>query len=166
MTTHEIVASILSQFEGATLVRKSKQTFVAIPMGENEDGVMEYAKVAVGTLLSKDTKSNTAFNFEAAVLEQQAHEAEVAERAAKPKAPKKSGADPEKQAAAAHRQELILAWLIQNPGEHTATEVKAGVDELANITIMQVGSDLKALGAAGSIANHPKDGKNYWAFNA
>lgn len=164
MTTTEIVANILSQFPGATMVRKSKQNFIAIPMGENEDGVMEYAKVAVGALLSKDTKTNAAFNLAESMAEYAEYAAAQVEKANKPKAPKKSGADPEKQAAQAKRKEAILAWLIENPGEHTATEVKAGVECLADITIMQVGSDLKSLLADGSVHNEKKESKNYWSF--
>ena len=166
MTTNEMMTSILSQFPGAAMVRRSKQNFIAVPMGENEDGVMEYAKVAVSALLSKDTKTNTAFDFAAAVAEYEEYATAQAEKAAKPKAPKKSGADPEKQAAQAKRKEAALAWLIENPGEHTATEVKNAIDPTNAVTIMQIGSDLKSLLADGSIAVDKKEGKNYWSFNA
>ena len=166
MTTNEIISAILSQFDGATMVRKSKSNFIAIPMGENEDGVMEYAKVSVGALLSKDTKTNTAFDFAAAVAEYEEYIAAQAEKASKPKAPKKSGADPEKAAAQQKRKEAALAWLIENPGEHTATEVKAAIDPENTVTIMQIGSDLKSLMSDGSIVCEKKEGKNYWAFNA
>ena len=169
MTTTEIVANILSQFPGATMVRKNKNNFIAIPMGENEDGVMEYAKIAVSGLLSKDTKTNLAFNFEAAASEFVAYEegvaAKKAEQAAKPKTTK-SKADPEKQAAMAKRKEAALAWLIENPGHHTATEVKAAIDHENKVTIMQIGSDLKSLMNDGSIHTEKKDGKNYWFFEA
>ena len=164
MTTNEIVSSILSQFPGSTMVRRSKANFIAVPMGENEDGVMEYAKVAVGNLLSKDTKTNAAFDFEAAKAEYEEYAATVAEKAAKPKAPKKSGADPEKQAAQAKRKEAALAWLIENPGEHTATEVKNAIDPTNTVTIMQIGSDLKSLMNDGSVNVEKKEGKNYWSF--
>ena len=164
MTTNEIFASVLSQFPGAAMVRRSKTNFIAVPMGENEDGVMTYAKVAVSTLLSKDTKTNTAFDFDAAVAEYEEYAAQQTEKANKPKAPKKSGADPEKQAAMAARADAALAWLIANPGEHTATEIKAAVDCMANVTIMQVGSDLKSLLAAGTVKCEKHEGKNYWSF--
>lgn len=164
MTTNEIVSAILSQFPGAAMVRKSKTNFIAIPMGENEDGVMEYASVKVGALLSKDTKSNTAFNFEASVAEHAEYVAAQEAKAAAPKAPKKSGADPEKQAAMVKRQEAALAWLIENPGEHTATEI---FNALANVyegkTVMTVGSDLKPL--TDSVNCEKREGKNYWSFN-
>ena len=164
MTTNEILSNVLSQFPGSALVRRSKSNFIAVPMGENEDGVMEYAKIAVGTLLSKDTKTNTAFDFDAAVAEYEAYAAEQATKAAKPKAERKSGADPEKVAAAKKRQEAIFAWLIANAGEHTATDVKNAVDPDNTVTIMQIGSDLKELLATGSVQREKKDGKNYWSF--
>ena len=164
MTTNEMMTAILSQFPGAAMVRRSKTNFIAVPMGENEDGVMEYAKVAVSALLSKDTKTNSAFDFDAAVVEYEEYAAAQAEKANKPKAPKKSGADPEKQAAMAARADAALAWLIANPGEYTATEVKAAVDCMANVTIMQVGSDLKSLLAAGTVKCEKREGKNYWSF--
>ena len=164
MSTNEIFAAVLSQFPGAAMARKSKQTFIAVPMGENEDGVMEYAKVAVSALLSKATKTNPAFDFDAAVAEYEAYAAEQAEKANKPKAERKSGADPEKQAAMAARADAALAWLIANPGEHTASDVKKNVPEMETVTIMQVGSDLKSLLPAGSVKCEKKDGKNYWSF--
>lgn len=164
MTTNEIVSAILSQFPGAAMVRKSKTNFIAIPMGENEDGVMEYASVKVGALLSKDTKSNTAFNFEASVAEHAEYVAAQEAKAAAPKAPKKSGADPEKQAAMVKRQEAALAWLIENPGEHTATEIfKSLPNVYEGKSVMTVGSDLKPL--TDSVNCEKREGKNYWSFN-
>ena len=160
-----MISNILSQFPGATMVRRSKQNFIAIPKGENEDGVMEYAKIAVSDLLSKDTKTNSAFDFDAAVAEYNEYAAAQAEKAAKPKAEKKkSGADPEKVAAQAARKEAALAWLIANSGEHTATEVKAAIDPDNKVTIMQIGSDLKSLMQDDQIVCEKKDGKNYWSF--
>lgn len=166
MVTNEILSTVLSQFPGSVLARRSKQTFIAVPMGENEDGVMEYAKVAVSALLSKPTKTNPAFDLEAAKAEYEAYAAEQAEKASKSKAPKKSGPDPEKVAAINARKEAALAWLISNPGEHTATDVKNGVECYKDITIMQVGSDLKSLMQDGQIVCEKKEGKNYWAFQS
>lgn len=166
MTTTEILSAVLSQFPGAAMVRKSKTNFIAVPMGENEDGVMEYASVKVGALLSKDTKTNPAFNFDAAVAEYEAYAAEQAEKASKPKAPKKSGADPEKVAAMNARKEAVLAWLISNPGEYPAKDIKDAMpDVYGDITIMQVGTDLKSLMNDGSVVCEVKEGKKYWHFN-
>lgn len=166
MTTTEILSAVLSQFPGAAMVRKSKTNFIAVPMGENEDGVMEYASVKVGALLSKDTKTNPAFNFDAAVAEYEAYAAEQAEKASKPKTPKKSGADPEKVAAMNARKEAVLAWLISNPGEYPAKDIKDAMpDVYGDITIMQVGTDLKSLMNDGSVVCEVKEGKKYWHFN-
>ena len=165
MTTTEILSAVLSQFPDAAMVRKSKTNFIAVPMGENEDGVMEYASVKVGALLSKDTKTNPAFNFDAAKAEYEAYAAEQAEKASKPKAPKKSGADPEKVAAMNARKEAILAWLIENPGEHTAAEVKSAIDPENKVLIMQIGTDLKSLLNDGSVVCEVKEGKKHWHFN-
>ena len=165
MTTTEILSAVLSQFPGAAMVRKSKTNFIAVPMGENEDGVMEYASVKVGALLSKDTKTNPAFNFDAAVAEYEAYAAEQAEKASKPKTPKKSGADPEKVAAMNARKEAVLAWLISNPGEYPAKDIKDAMpDVYGDITIMQVGTDLKSLMNDGSVVCEVKEGKKYWHF--
>ena len=65
MTTNEIFSAIMSVLpEGSTMVRKSKSNFIAVPTGVNEDGVMEYAKVAISTLsflttLSPPLRSNS-----------------------------------------------------------------------------------------------------------
>jgi hypothetical protein len=162
-----MISSILSQFPGSAMVRneKAKANFIAVPKGENEDGVMEYASIKVGSLLPKNTQNHTAFDFEAAKAAYEAYAAAQAEKAAKPKAEKKkSGADPEKVAAANARKEAALAWLIANSGEHTATEVKAAIDPENKVTIMQIGSDLKSLGQDGQIVCEKKDSKNYWSF--
>ena len=165
MSTNEIFAAVLSQFPGAAMVRKSKQTFIAVPMGENEDGVMEYAKVAVSALLSKATKTNPAFDFDAAVAEYEAYAAEQAAKAAKPKAERKSGADPEKVAAREARQKAMLAWLIANPGEHTSSQIKDGMPEVyGDQTIMTVGSDAKGLWESGEINRREEKSKKFYFF--
>ena len=173
MTHNEIVSAILSQFPGATMVRKDTKAptnFIAIPMGENEDGVMEYASVKVGSLLSKDTERNSAFDFEAAKASYETYAASVAEKASKPKAERKSKADPEKHAASIARAEAALAWLIENPGQHAAMEIKTALPEIyEEQTIMQVGTDLKALYKEKSdcgLVLESKGSKNYWSFNA
>ena len=161
----EIVANVLSNYEGSAMVRRSDTNFIAVPMGENEDGVMEYAKVAVSTLLSKATKANPAFNFEAARIEYEAWQKKQAEKAAKPKSAKKSGADPAKQAAAQARQDALLVWLASNPGQHTATEVVNGLPEVYPNTYdtLTAGSDLKALLNTGAVKCEKIDGKNHWS---
>ena len=164
MTTNEMISAILSQFPGAAMVRRSKTNFIAVP-GAVVDDVQTYHAIKVSALLSKDTKSNTAFDFEAAKAEYEEYAAAQLEKANKPKAPKKSGADPEKQAAMAARADAALAWLIANPGEHTATDIfNALTDAYAGKSVMTVGSDLKPLIAAGTVKCEKREGKNYWSF--
>ena len=165
MTTTEIVANILSQFPGSSIVRKGKNNFIAVPMGENEDGVMQYSKIAVSSLLAKDTKTHAAFDFDAAKAEHEAYAAEQAAKASAPKAPKKSGADPAKQEAKQNRKSAALAWMIANPGEHPSMEVKNALPEVyGDITIMQVGSDLKELWEEGSLTRREEKGKKFYSF--
>ena len=161
----EIVANVLSNYEGASMVRRSKTNFIAIPVGENADGVMEYASVKVGALLSKDTQTNPAFNFEAAKAEYEAWHNEQLAKASKPKSAKKSGADPEKQAAAKARQDALLVWLASNDPQRTATDVITGLPEIYPNPhdILIAGTDLKALLNAGAVKCEKIDGKNHWS---
>ena len=75
MTKNEIMSTILAM-PGAQMCRANKTNFIAVP---TEDGVV---KVSIGTALATDTKNHKAFNFDAAVAEYKAHEAEVALKAA------------------------------------------------------------------------------------
>lgn len=167
MVINEIMSTVLSQFPGATMVRRSKQNFIAVPMGANEEGVMEYAKIAVGTLLSKDTQNRTAFDFDAAVAEYAEYDAIQQEKASKPKTSKKSGPDPEKQAAKEARKNAAFAWLVDNPGQHPTSDVKNALpDVYGDITIMQCGGDLTELWKDGLIDRITEKGKNYYAAKA
>lgn len=162
MTTNEILSSVFSQFEGATLCRKGNSTFIAVPTGINEDGVQTYASVKVSALLAKDTKTNKAFDLASASAEYEAYQARQAEKASKPKAEKK-GADPAKQEAKRKRMENALEWLSANPGEHTCQEVKEAMPEVyGDITIMQVGSDLKTLWEEERITRRTEKSKHFY----
>lgn len=165
-TANEILSTILS-IPGAEWCRRSKANFIAIPTGTDEEGKITYHKVAVSALLSKDTKSNTAFNLEEAMQEYADWEAKNAEKAAKPKAERKSGADPEKQAAKEERMKKLLDWYISNPGEHTGKEAyDALVGEVygEGTTIMTVGADSKTLWERGEISRREEKGKKYYFF--
>ena len=109
-------------------------------------------------------------DFEAAKASYETYAASVAEKASKPKAERKSKADPEKHAASIARAEAALAWLIENPGQHAAMEIKTALPEVyEEQTIMQVGTDLRALYKEKSdcgLVLESKGGKNYWSFNA
>ena len=140
MTKNDVLSTILS-IAGAEKCRANKTNFVAIP---TEDGIV---KVSVGTALAEDTKNHKAFNFEAAIAEYKAWEAEgalrAAERAARPV--KVKGPNPE---AEARRQELDAKVSALPPfAEYTATDILNALSgQVAeNVTVMAVGSSAMRL---------------------
>lgn len=157
MTNVEILNTILS-IPGATMCRANKTNFVAIP---TDDG---YAKVAVGAALAKDTKNHKAFNFDAAVAEFKAYEAEVAlreaEKASKPV--KVKGPNPEAQA----RRDELDAKIAGLPtfADYTATDILNALSgQVAeNVTVMAVGSGAKRLVEKGVLTMEVKDKKSYY----
>ena len=135
------VLSTLMALEGAAMCRQNKSNFVAIPC---EDGIV---KVSIGTALSVDTKAHKAFNFDAAVAEYKAWEAETALKAAeKANRPVKvKGPNPE---AEARRQALdALVTALPSFTDYTATDIlNALAGQVAdNVTVMAVGSSAKRL---------------------
>lgn len=157
MTNVEILNTILS-IPGATMARANKTNFVVIP---TDDG---YAKVNVGTALAKDTKAHKAFNFDAAVAEFKAYEAEVAlreaEKASKPV--KVKGANPEAQA----RRDALDAQIAGLPAfaDYTATDIMNALSgQIAeNVTVMAIGSGAKRLVEKGVLSVEVKDKKSYY----
>lgn len=140
MTKTEVLSAVLN-LEGAAMCRANKANFVAIPV---EDG---YVKVSVGAALMEDTKNHKAFNFDAAVAEYKAWEAESAlkeaERAARPV--KVKGPNPE---AEARRQALdaLVASLPTFAGFTAQDIYKALEPQLPEkATVMAVGSSAKRL---------------------
>ena len=135
------VLSVIMSINGAEKCRANKTNFIAIP---TEDGIV---KVSVGTALATDTKAHKAFNFEAAVAEYKAWEAEsalkAAERANKPV--KVKGPNPEAEA----RRQALDAQIAGLPAfeDKTATDI---LNDLAgqvadNVTVMAVGSSAMRL---------------------
>ena len=140
MNKSEILSTILAM-PGAQMARTNKTNFVAIPC---EDGIV---KVSIGTALAEDTKAHKAFNFDAAVAEYKAWEAEgalrAAERANKPV--KVKGPNPEAQA----RRDELDAKVASLPSftDYTATDIlNALAGQVAeNVTVMAVGSSAQRL---------------------
>lgn len=160
MTMQNIIDAITSACTGATMCRRSNSNFLAVP-GAVVDGVQTYYAVKVSALLAKDTKTNKAFDFDAAVAEYAEFAAKQAEKASTPK--KSSGADPAKQAAKEKRKEALAAWMKDNPGEHTCTEIKDAMPEVyGECVIMTVGSDAKELLLDGVLDKRTEKGKNYY----
>jgi len=140
MTKNEILQMILG-IPGATMARTNKTNFVAIPAEEG------YVKVSIGTALAEDTRAHKAFNYEAAVAEYKAWEAEsalrAAERANRPV--KEKGPNLEAQA----RRDDLDAKITALPSftDYTATDVRNALSgQIAdNVTVMAVGSSAMRL---------------------
>jgi hypothetical protein len=162
MNMNEMMVALSAQFPGSVMVRRSKQNFLAVPGEVNEDGVQTYYAVKLSALLAKDTKTNKAFDVDAA---QQEYAEYMAEQATKATAPKKAkGADPAKQAEKEKRKGALLAWFVENPGEHTCSEVLEALPEVyEGKTVMTVGSDAKELATEGTLVKRTEKGKNYYA---
>ena len=162
MNMNEMMVALSAQFPGSVMVRRSKQNFLAVPGEVNEDGVQTYYAVKLSALLAKDTKTNKAFDVDAAQQEYAEYMAEQATKAAAPK--KAKGADPAKQAEKEKRKGALLAWFVENPGEHTCSEVQAALPEVyEGKTVMTVGSDAKELATEGALVKRTEKGKNYYA---
>ena len=60
----------------------------------------------------------------------------------------------------------LFKWLMQNPGAHTCTDIKAGMpDVYGEIVIMQVGSDAKSLAEENElIVREVIEGKNCYRY--
>lgn len=160
-TTTEMINKILEN-PGSAMVRRNKTNFIAVPM-ENEDGTVTYMSIKVGELLAQDTKTNPAFDFEAAKAEYDEWKTEKDRPKEKKARPAK--VDPEKAAEKAARQEAVLTWLINNPGKHSSTEIyEALADVYAGKLIMAVGSDCKAMVEDGRIKCHREKAKNFFFF--
>lgn len=163
----EITATVLAQYPDATACRNgSNGNFLAVK-GEVVDGVQTYYGVKVWALAAKATKTNPAFDVEAAHAEYEAHAAKQAEKASKPKKSKEP--DPAKVEAKAKRQQALLDYMKDNPNvEMTSLEVFMALrDAYDGQTMMTVGSDLKALSTTEDVLTcEVKDGKKYWTYNA
>lgn len=140
MKKNDVLSTILA-LEGAQMARQSKSNFVAIPC---EDGIV---KVSVGSALAEDTKAHKAFNFDAAVAEYKAWEAETAlkaaERANRPA--KVKGPNPEAEA----RRQALDNQVAGLPSftDYTATDIlNALAGQVAdNVTVMAIGSSAMRL---------------------
>ena len=140
MKKNDVLSTILA-LEGAQMARQSKSNFVAIPC---EDGIV---KVSIGSALAEDTKAHKAFNFDAAVAEYKAWEAETAlkaaERANRPARVK--GPNPEAEA----RRQALDNQVAGLPSftDYTATDIlNALAGQVAdNVTVMAIGSSAMRL---------------------
>lgn len=165
-----VMDTIFSTFEGATMVRRGNSNFIAVPVGENDEGVMEYYRITVSKLNTKGSEKVAPFDFDAAKDAYAAHLDEVAQKAADRKANRPASktkvVDEAKEAAKKVRKDAVLAWLVANPGEHTASEIHAALADTAydGMLVMRTGNDLISLMEDGEISCRKENGKKYWTF--
>lgn len=141
------VESLLTAIPNLIPVRVGKKDGYAIDTGvKDENGNPVYAVIEATVKNTEATKTTPAFDLDAAV-------AARAENDSKPKKEAKSTEpDPEKEARAAKREQekaVLLAWCAENLSDEplTATNIKDAIPEMAALTVMAVGSHLKALAA-------------------
>lgn len=141
------VEFLLSLLPNLIPVRVGKKDGYAVDTGvKDENGNPVYAVIEATVKNTEATKTTPAFDLDAAI-------AARAENDAKPKKEAKSAEpDPEKEARAAKREQekaTLLAWCTENLSDEplTATNIKNAVPEMASLTVMAVGSHLKALAA-------------------
>ena len=143
---HEIVKNAISSLVPVLVAKKEGY---ALDTGvKDENGKPIYAVIDVTVKNTEDTKTATAFDLEACV---QALQDKM--NAPKKETKSKKAPDPKmeaKRAAHAARQDALEKWCLENLpcGEGlTATQIKELVPELAEVTIMQVGTYLKNIAA-------------------
>lgn len=141
------VESLLTVIPNLIPVRVGKKDGYAVDTGvKDENGNPVYAVIEATVKNTEATKTTPAFDLDAAI-------AARAENDAKPKKETKSTEpDPEKEARAAKREQekaVLLAWCAKNLSDEplTATNIKEAIPEMAALTVMAVGSHLKALAA-------------------
>lgn len=167
-----VVETIMNTFDGAVMARRGSSNFIAIPVGDDKEGIPTYYSVRVSKLANKDTEKTAAFNYDEAVVAYEAHQIEMAdkkaaaaaERAANRPAKTKK-VDEEKEAAKKARKDAVLAWLIENPGEHTATEIYDALPTVyADMMVMRTGNDLNSLLEDGEVSCRKEKSKKFWSF--
>lgn len=163
--TNAIEAIVEAHVPGLIPVRVAKKDCYAIDTGvKDENGNTVFATVEITVKNTEATKTSPAFDLDAAI-------AARAENDAKPKTEKKTKeADPEAEAKRAKRnaeQELVKEWCVVNLTDEpmTTTDIKAAIPELAEVSVMQVGTYLKNIAQdnADTIKREVVKGKPYYS---
>lgn len=147
VATATAVESLLTVIPNLIPVRVGKKDGYAVDTGvKDENGNPVYAVIEATVKNTEATKTTPAFDLDAAIAARQ-------ENDEKPKKEAKSAEpDPEKEARAAKRdaqKDIVLAWCVANLSDEgmSTTDIKAQIPELDGVTVMQVGTYLKAIAA-------------------
>ena len=150
VAANSAVVSALREALGEKIVpvRVAKKDGFAFDTGvKDENGKPVYAVIEATVKNTEDTKTSTAFDLDAAV------QARIdAENAPKKETKPKKETDPEadaKRAAHKERERITQEWCLANLTSEgmTASEIKAAIPELTEVTVMQVGTYLKNITA-------------------
>lgn len=156
---------VTANVPGLIPVRVAKKDCFAIDTGmKDESGNTVFATVEITVKNTEATKTSPAFDLDAAI-------AARAENDAKPKKESKpKDSDPEADAKRAKRnaeQEMVKDWCMVNLTDEpmTTTDIKAAIPELAEVSVMQVGTYLKNIAAdnADTIKREVVKGKPYYS---
>ena len=157
------VESLLSLLP-LTPVRVAKKDGYAFDTGvKDENGKPVYAFIEATIKNTENTKTSQAFDLDAAIAARTEHDAQP-KKEAKPKE-----TDPEAEAKRAQREaqkQALHEWLTDNLTDQpmTTTDIQLACADVANVSIMQVGSWLTAIAKEdSSIKRDVVKGKPYYS---
>ena len=142
-----VLPKITEMFPDAVNVCVSNKNMIAIDTGKvDEEGRAIYATIDVTIKDNEATKTREGFSLEAAVAAYEEKASKATERKAKtPSAPKNTEAAEKRN----KRMVALREWWMNEADEgvgYTSTMVKDSLPDIyAELTIMQVGSDMKLL---------------------
>lgn len=142
-----VLPKIREIFPDAVDVCVSNKNMIAVPTGKvDENGQVVYATIDVTIKDNEATKTREGFSLETAVAAYNEKASKATERKSKaPSAPKNTEATERKNKRMTALREWWANEAISGEG-YTSTKVKTELaDVYAELTIMQVGSDLKTL---------------------
>lgn len=147
-----------------TPVRVAKKDGYAFDTGvKDENGKPVYAFIEATIKNTEDTKTSQAFDLDAAIAARTEHDAQPKKEA------KSKEADPEAEVKRAKREaqkNALAVWLTDNLTDQpmTTTDIQLACADVANVSIMQVGSWLTAIAKEdSSIKRDVVKGKPYYS---
>ena len=147
-----------------TPVRVAKKDGYAFDTGvKDENGKPVYAFIEATIKNTEDTKTSQAFDLDAAIAARTEHDAQPKKEA------KSKETDPEAEVKRAKREaqkNALAVWLTDNLTDQpmTTTDIQLACADVANVSIMQVGSWLTAIAKEdSSIKRDVVKGKPYYS---
>ena len=147
-----------------TPVRVAKKDGYAFDTGvKDENGKPGYACIEATIKNTEDTKTSQALDLDAAIAARTEHDAQPKKEA------KSKEADPEAEVKRAKREaqkNALAVWLTDNLTDQpmTTTDIQLACADVANVSIMQVGSWLTAIAKEdSSIKRDVVKGKPYYS---